>query len=93
MKEVYRYRFSPSVVLKDVEASLQLAIVSVEALHGEAQARLDIQYLLDVETRSCVVDASTSAGRDLNKVFAGYLCREFREGSFSVDRMSTPDLQ
>ena len=36
-KEVYRYTFTPGVPLEDLEASLLLAILATESLHGEAQ--------------------------------------------------------
>ena len=40
-KELYRYSFKPSVPLEDIEASLLLAVLATESLHGEAQVRLD----------------------------------------------------
>ena len=86
-KDVYKYTFDPAVSLEDVEASLLLAIVSVESLHGEAQVRLDVQHLLDFERRACVIDATTDAGKDLNRVFMGFLNREFGKKTFHVKRM------
>jgi hypothetical protein len=90
MKEVYKYTFDPDVSLEDVEASLLLAIVSVESLHGEAQVGLDIQHLLDVEHRTCVIDATTQVGQHLNRVFMGFLNREFSKKHFQVLRMNSP---
>lgn len=86
-KEVYRYTFDPSVAIDDIEASLMLAVVSVESLHGESQAQLDVRHVLDVARRACVIDAGTPAGRDLNRLFTGYLRREFGEDSFRVKRV------
>lgn len=61
-KEVYRYTFDPSVSMDDVEESLVLAVVSVESLHGESQAQLDVRHVLDSVRRACVIDAGTPGG-------------------------------
>jgi hypothetical protein len=87
---VYQYRFAQSVLAEDVEASLLLAIFAVESLHGEAAARLDVAHRFDPETRVCVLDAGTPAGRDLNRIFVGFLRREYGAGSFTVWRVSAP---
>lgn len=88
MREVYRYTFSPDVAVEDLESSLLLSIVGVECLHGESQARLDIQHLLDTAARVCVIDASTDVGRDLARLFTGFLNREFGPDSFQVQRVN-----
>ena len=36
--------------------------------------------------RKCVIDSSTAVGRDLNKLFVGFLQREFGEDAFHVER-------
>ncbi len=41
IKDVYRYGFQPCVPLEEVEASLLLALMATESLHGEAQVRLE----------------------------------------------------
>ena len=64
--DVYRYEFAPGAPADEVEATLLLAVVAVESLHGEAQARLDIGHLFDPDRRACVVDATTPVGRDLD---------------------------
>ena len=46
-KELYRYTFKPDVPLEEVEASLLLAVLATESLHGEAQVRLDAAHFLD----------------------------------------------
>jgi hypothetical protein len=86
-REVYRYSFPPEVSLDDVEASLLLAVWAVESLHGESQARLDASHLLDKDKRSCVIDAATPVGRDLNRLFVGYVRREFG-CTFRVERIA-----
>ncbi|MCC7424470.1 MAG: hypothetical protein IT428_29740 [Planctomycetaceae bacterium] len=84
MTVAYRYQFEPEVPLDDVEAALVLALFAVESLRGPAEARLDVRHLLDVEKRVLVIDAETPAGRDLAKVFIGFLRRETAENGFTV---------
>ena len=86
--EVYRYSFTPPIPLEDVEASLLLAILSAESLHGETQVRLDAAHFFDPDQRACVIDANTPVGRDINRLFVGYLRREFGEDVFTVERLS-----
>ena len=89
-KEVYRYVFSADVPLEEVEASLLLAVMGAESLHGESQVRLDAAHHLDVAARACVIDAGTAVGRDFNRLFVGFLRREFGEDSFQVERADSP---
>lgn len=86
---VYRYGFQPQVPLEEVEASLLLALLATESLHGEAQVRLDAAHYLDVDQRACVIDAGTPVGRDLNRLFVGFLRREFGEDAFTVERVDS----
>ena len=88
---VYRYVFPESVPVEDIESSIVLAIFGVEALHGEAQVRLDAAHFLDEAERKCVIDASTPVGRDLNRLFAGLMLREFGENAFRVTRIQHAD--
>lgn len=83
----YRYVFTPSVPPEEVEASLLLALFAAEALHGEAQVQLDAGHAFDAERRACVIDAGTEVGRDLNRLFVGFLRREFGEDAFTVERV------
>jgi hypothetical protein len=86
-KELYRYSFQPQVAFEEIEASLVLAIFAVESLHGEAQVRLDAAHFLDRDRRACVIDAGTAVGQDLNRLFVGFVRREFGEDSFRVERL------
>lgn len=90
--EVYRYAFQASVPFEDVEASFVLALMATESLHGESQVRLDAGHAADAEKRSFVVDASTDVGRDLNRLFLGFLRREFGEDAFSVERVDAVQM-
>jgi hypothetical protein len=83
----YRYQFDPKVAMEDVEASLVLAILGAESLHGETQVKLAAAHYLDVESHTCVVDVTEQVGQDLNRLFAGYLRREFGAKSFDVARV------
>lgn len=82
----YRYTFSAIVPIEDVQASLLLACWGTEALHGEAQTRLDAAHHFATEHRTCTIDASTEVGRTLNRLFTGFLRREFMHGEFQIER-------
>lgn len=86
-REVYRYVFGQEVSFADVLATLDLALLAVEALHGESRSRLDARFTDDSGQRAVVIDASTSVGQALNQVFVGYVTREFGEGAFKVERV------
>jgi hypothetical protein len=88
--EIYRYTFAPAVPIEEVEASLVLAIMAAESLHGQAQVRLDAGHSLDGDKRRLVIDAGTQVGRDLNRLFLGFVSREFGEDSFQVERVDEP---
>jgi len=86
-KDIYRYTFQADAALEDVEASLLLAILATESLHGEAQVRLDAGHYFDPDRRACVIDATTAVGKDVNRLFVGFLRREFGDDSFTVERV------
>jgi hypothetical protein len=89
---VYRYQFETTVPAEEVETTLVLSILAVEALHGESQTRLDAGHAFDGARRRVVIDAATPVGRDLNRVFIGFVTREFGPGSFRVERVArTPE--
>jgi hypothetical protein len=89
-KELYRYAFTADVPLEEIEASLLLAVLAAESLHGESQVRLDVAHFLDTDGRACVIDAGTAVGRDFNRLFVGFMRREFGEDSFRVERVDVP---
>lgn len=92
-KELYRYAFTADVPIEDVEASLLLAVLATESLHGEAQTRLDAAHYFDLPKRACVIDAGTLVGRDLNRLFTGFLNREFGADAFDVERVDDHEQQ
>jgi hypothetical protein len=86
---VYRYVFEPSVSMEELEATIVLAIIATESLHGESQTRLDLGHAFDAEKRAVVIEAATDVGRDFNRLFVGFVAREFGRESFQVDRVTT----
>lgn len=87
MSPTYRYQFADRVPAEEVEVTLLLARIGAEALHGAAQARLDAAHTFDGAARTVAIDAGTAVGRDLNKLFAAYLAREFGDDAFRVERV------
>ena len=85
--ERYRYTFVPTVEFEEIEASLVLALLAVESLHGESQTRLDAAHATDATNRVLVIDASTTVGQDLNRLFVGFLKREFGPDAFRVEHL------
>ena len=83
---VYRFRFLANIPAEEIEVSLLLAILAAESLHGEAQVRLDAAHFFDAERHLCVIDAATPVGRDLNRLFIGFVRREFGLDAFQVER-------
>jgi hypothetical protein len=84
---LYSYTFRAEVPVEEIEATLVLTLFALESLYGEAQVRLDAAHHLDIDQRRCVIDASTEVGRSFNKVFTGFLHREFGADAFSVERV------
>ncbi|HEY7312936.1 MAG TPA: hypothetical protein VH643_26465 [Gemmataceae bacterium] len=82
----YRYLFAAEVPLEEIEATVLLALFAAESLHGEAQVRLDAAHQLDKEQRTCTIDATTPVGQDFNRLFTGFLSREFGPDAFRVER-------
>lgn len=83
----YRYTISERVPIEEVEITLLLSLLGIEALHGESQTRLDAAHTLSAERHAAVIDAGTAVGRDLNKLFACFLTKEFGTASFTVERI------
>jgi hypothetical protein len=86
-RELYRYEFTADVPAEEVEASLLLALLAAESLHGESQVRLDAAHAFDPDRHACVIDAGTAVGRDVNRLFVGFLRREFGPDAFRVERI------
>ena len=85
---LYRYLFDSTVPMPELENTIVLAIIATESLHGETQARIDISHAFDAERRACVIDATTAVGRDFNRLFVGFVTREFGADCFKVERVA-----
>ena len=86
-KELYRYQFTRSVSLQDVEETLFLAVLATEFLHGQARVRLDAAYCIEDAKHTCIVDASTDVGLDICRLFTGFAMFEFGENAFRIERV------
>ncbi len=91
--DVYRYRFTEEIPLRDTEESLLLAVLAVESLYGRSPVRMDAAFCLDREQRSCVVDAGSDVGRAIARIFTGFLSRQFGEEAFRVERVGAPTAE
>jgi hypothetical protein len=85
--ELYRYQFADEVPTEEIETTLLLSLFAVESLHGESQTRLDAAHHFDADRRACVIDAATTVGKDFNRLFVGFLRREFDADAFRVERL------
>jgi hypothetical protein len=85
MNRAYRYSFAPDIPSEDIESALLLSVIAAESLHGEADVRLDAGHVFDAAAGQCVVEATTPVGRDLCRLFTGFLRREFGDHAFRVE--------
>jgi hypothetical protein len=86
-----RFVFARSVPMDEVEGTLQLARIATEILHGVDRVRLEARFSITRDTRTCVIDTSSEAGRTLALIFAGYVGREFGADAVKTTR-SRPEL-
>ena len=84
---VYRFDFEPGAPLGEIRRSLQLAALSAEILHGPEAVRLEGARRFDKQARRCIIDGHGDAGRDLARLFTGFLMRQFGARSFRVIRL------
>ncbi len=83
-KSQYVYEFREDAPIDEVGDLLFLAALAAESLHGRSSLRLDGTFLLNKLTRRCTVNAATQVGRDLARIFAGFVGRILGEKSFRV---------
>lgn len=88
VNQLFRYAFDPTVPIEDVEAAMVLALFGAETLHGAARTRLESAHHLDRERRLLVLDASTQVGRDLSRLFTGFLLRELGPDAFKIEQVA-----
>jgi len=56
-------------------------------IYTRSQLRMDASFFVDAVKHTCVIEASTEVRRDIARIFAGYLTREFGENAFKVKRI------
>ena len=88
---IYQFQFAPEVELEDIEASIVLSLFAVESLHGESQALLDSAHCIDARDRVLLIDISTQVGKDLARIFMGFLRREIPQDCYNVKRIRPDD--
>ena len=57
-ENVFRYEFDAAIAPLEIEATLVLAAIATEAIHGEVATRLGVSHCFDAETRVCIIDAT-----------------------------------
>ncbi len=83
----YQFRFDPTLSIDDLRGTLRLSILATEAIHGAADVALDAAHQLDIKNRVCRIDGSTAAGRDLVRLFATFVRREFGANAVRFERV------
>lgn len=86
MEASYKYTFDNSIAFDDVCDTLMLAVIATESMHGEISMRLDTPYRIRRDDRVIMIDAAVDTGRDLNRIFGGYVAREFGRKAYTVSR-------
>ncbi len=83
-RSTVKFAFNDSVSMPEVEATLRLALLAVESLHGEDRLRLETRTKVDRARHACLVDTTTEVGRTLAAIFGGYVRREFGEEAIGI---------
>jgi hypothetical protein len=76
--------FDTSVAMDEVQATLELARLAVEALYGPEHLELDGSWDMDLAARTVAIDTSTSIGRTLAIIFLGFVKREFGSDALHI---------
>src|SRR4051794_1539904 len=85
--QTYEFRLGADVPVNEARDTLRLAVLAAEAVHGESDVAIDGAHHLDPKSRVCRIDAATPVGRDLARLFSGFLSREFGAHAFRVERV------
>lgn len=86
---VYRYAFDSTVPFASVKSSLAFALMAVESLVGEPEVVLGVEHALDETNRTVAIGGDTRVGTLLNKLFCGFVIREFGAEAFEVKRVKS----
>jgi hypothetical protein len=85
-----RFAFDDSVVPKEAEGTLRLAVMAVESLFGSGRVALECRYRLDRRRRIALIDTTGEVGRTLALIFRGYVRREFGDDAVQMTRVTDP---
>jgi len=80
----YVFRFRSAEALRQAAATLRLALVAAEGIHGEVRVRMDAAYATDPVLCAIAVDASTNVGQDVAGIFTALVGLVFGAMSFTV---------
>jgi hypothetical protein len=96
-KSVVTFSFEAAVPMEDVRATLRLALLAAECLHGEDRVRLEAHVSIDPAQHTCSIETGFEVGRTLAILFGGYIRREFGDSAVTfqssnptVDASTTP---
>jgi len=81
----YRYEFDESISFEEAQETLVLSRIAVASALGESRARLEIADCTHPNERCIEISANSVAGQMLNRIFTGYLAREFTPNGFRVN--------
>lgn len=84
----YHYKFTAGVDMSAVTETLLLAVTAAEGLHGRAKVNLDAEFDLDEGRRECRIGAGNDVGRDIARIFVGFLSSDVGEEAFQVRRVN-----
>ena len=87
-KQIYRYRFKPTLSITEIKTTFFLALFAVECLHGVPRVQLDATYGMDANHRTVGIGTEGQVNQDLNRLFVGFLSHLFGENAFSVRRVN-----
>ncbi len=85
-KHSIRLVFDPHVPMAEVEATLRLARLAAECIHGAERVRLEARCGLDELIRAVEIDVSGRVGRTLALIFGGFIRREFGHDAVRLNR-------
>ena len=87
-----RFWMNADVRLDEVELTLQLATFAAEGLFGIPRVAMEFQVAIDSAKRTFDLHADTEVGVTAAQIFAGLLLKEFGEGAFRLENITTAHL-
>lgn len=92
-KDELRFWFGESVSMPEVDGTLRLAVMAVEALHGADRVRMEGRFELDTHGRTVAIDVATEVGRALALVFGSYIRREFGDEAVKINQSANHEMR